>query len=391
MAIGENTLRDGIQPVDHPLPPGQKVTQFNHEAPTHSAGSFLVSMDTQHNGIEPRFPTLEEIAEFDPTDFHRNDAYLRYMRMHKVLVGEAGGRQLEQIFYELKDEVLPCDLSAAGWALAEAALVMQGQPTEDRLSKLDQAVDTWRRAYLMQEYIERVAPEDKIEHDKKSRIALDIAIAPLFAGVIGGSVDKEVCESVFLHCLNLAELNVVAIDLALKEKKYCVASELTGFAYECNALLGFNRQMSSTWFAVPAMARCDSGFYYRNQTHDLMVIHQNYGTIRHATPVEIKGKPSRRDKGRYDALLVRGKMHLSVEGKYTPDHTLAAIGATYRGDANNMEQEIAANATDRFKAMIRDYYAGAILGETSMKKAVTIFHDKTLVNAKHPGLTVAAA
>lgn len=42
MAIGTEVMRDGGSPVDQLLPPGPKVTQFDHEAPALTAGSFFV-------------------------------------------------------------------------------------------------------------------------------------------------------------------------------------------------------------------------------------------------------------------------------------------------------------------------------------------------------------
>jgi hypothetical protein len=83
-------------------------------------------------------------------------------------------------------------------------------------------------------------------------------------------------------------------------------------------------------------------------------------------------------------------MHLSTEGKSKPEYTLGAIGAVYDGTATDEEQLIADSATSRFTAMIRDYYAGEVLGKTASKRSVTMFHDNAQVIARHPGLSKTA-
>ena len=369
-AIGELGHQSAELPL---LPPGQQTVE-QLEAPANH-GSFLVASAD----ASPRHLELWE-----------NEAYARYMRMHKVLVGVQGGRLLEGIYKELRQETLPDYLSAAGWAAAEASLVRVDLPTSHRLGLLDQALDSWDQAQSNIVYAGRHGLNWS-DHGDGHRIALDIAVAPLLRGIIQGNVTKEACEDAFVGCLGVAQSNANALKSGLLHNELEVVSGHSGLGYESNGLLAFNRNMSQTWFVIPTMARCDSGHLYRGQTHDLLVIHQKYGAIHSATPVEVKAKASLRDRNRYDALLVRGKMHLSVEGKTRPEYTLDAIAAVYDGTASEEDKLIADNATNRFAAMVRDYYAGKLLVEMSGKHSVTTFRDDAQVVAKHPGLSKVAS
>ena len=332
-----------------------------------------------------------EIVQYDPTDLSSNDMYAQYMRIHKVLVGNRGARQLEQICARLQDERMPHYLVAAGWAAAESALVRNDVGQVYRLGLLDTAEEIWRRALGTQEYIEAIAPEESIDYSQKFRTALDLAVLPLMRGIVEGYIAPETSEKVFLDCLNIAELNAVHTDLAQKNRNANALAAHIGLGYECNALLAFNRVRSQTLFVIPAMARSDSGLYHRRQTHDLLVVNQRHGTLRSVTPVEVKSVASARDRARYDALLVRGKMHLSVEGKYFPLDTLRAIAADYAGVATEEERYIANTATVRFMNMARDYYSGTALGKLASRHSVTVFRDGERVRARHPGLARAAA
>jgi hypothetical protein len=380
------TPRDGNGPDVQLLPPGEIAAPTETiEAPGSTLGSFCLE-----NYPEWIPPTLDEITVFDHTDLSQNDTYGQYMRMHKVLVGNRGGRQLERMYEQLRSESMPHYLVAAGWAAAESALVRSDIGVDARLALLTKATASWERALLSQEWIELDAPEDKIEDGYGLRIALDLATAPMLAGIISGDVTQTACQKYYRDCLQIAQLNSVALELAAKAGNSKAIAAHVGIGYECNAILAFNRRLSPTWFAMPSTARSDSGYYHRRQTHDLLVMHQNHGRILSATPVEIKAKPSARDKVRYDALLVRGKMHLSVEGKYPPRHTLDALTHVYDGSATAEDYRIADAATDRFAAMVRDYYAGSVLGRIASRHTMTVFHDNSLVSARHPGLALAS-
>jgi hypothetical protein len=309
--------------------------------------------------------------------------------MPKGVADPAGARQLARVYRQLKDETQPGYLQAGGWAAAEVALGCAYLSPASRLNALHSAQQVWERALAVQTHWEQNGLSQNV--GRMHRLALDLAILPLLKGVVAGNVTESACRQAFTDCLGVAESNMQYLQAARARGDHSAAAAHAGIAYECNALLAHNRKLSSTWFVIPAMARCDSGYYHWRETHDLLVVHQKYGQLISITPVEIKAKASLRDRRRYKALLVRGKMHLSVPGKSQPEHTLHAISAMYTGSASQEDIRIANAATDRFSGMIRDYYAGTVLGDVATAGSVTVFHDNKQVRDRHPGLGVVLA
>lgn len=320
--------------------------------------------------------------------FAPNPAYDSYLRMHKVFVREEGSNKLEGVYQSLSGEKMPRYLVAAGWAATEAALVQTHKSAEKRLELLQGGVDCWIRALQNQININSSGPETLIEHSVPFRIALDLAVAPLFEGMILGDITKNTRKKVFEDCLAIGIANQERIKELSRTKNHEAVADHSGFAYEVNGLLAFNRQLSASWFVVPTMARSDNGYYHPEQTHDLLVIHQKRGVIKSILPVEIKAQASAKDRRRYKALLVRGMMHLSEEGKCRPRHTLEAIAATYIEQATEDERNLADLVTARFVDMVRGYYAGESLGTIATSRSVTTFRDSSVVASRHPGISV---
>jgi hypothetical protein len=323
--------------------------------------------------------------------FAPNQAYERYLKMHKVFVGKSGAEYLETIHQDLKSEFMPRYLCAAGWAGVEAAIVHKQWPTQRRLNLLASGEDCWERAIAKQQYFNTLDSDmypHLIESSAPYRMAIDVAVLPLLRGLILGYVDKQTCQEVFADCLAIAQANNIQMRLATQAGDIEAQNDHLGFAHECNAMLALNRMYSSGWFAIPAMARSDTGYYHPEQTHDLLVIRRKEGEIQNVLPVEIKAFASLKDRNRYLALLVRGKMHLCIDGQgnHLPDTTLHAITAVHEGTATKKETQIAATISQRFMNMLNDYYAGESLGNATAGGEFTEFHDKTLVAERHPGL-----
>ena len=356
-------------------------------AVAHEDASVPQKLRAQHTGYELLSNRIEAI---DPTQIilTPNPAYEQYLKMHKVFVGKRGAENLETIHSDLASETMPRYLCAAGWAAAEAAIVQKDRPTLDRLQLLDAATECWERAIEVQRKFNELDTNQShlIEHSAPYRMAVDIAVTPLLRGLILGQITDDTCRAVFEDCINIAQANQVQLDLAARSGDTDAENDHLGFAHECNAMLSLNRMNSKSWFAIPAMARSDSGYYYPEQTHDLLVIRRRAGEIQSLVPVEVKAKASLRDRKRYLALLVRGKMHLCVEEMHRPRATLQAIAASYDGTATKHEQTVADTVSHRFMQMLNDYYEGEVLGNKVAGGELTVFHDKTLVAERHPGL-----
>ena len=317
-----------------------------------------------------------------------NAAYEDYLRMHKILVGSATADELVRIHEALATETMPRYLTASGWAAAEAALVSGQMPTRERIALIDSAVDCWERGLQTQLAQNQTDKPYLHEFAAPYRSALDIAVAPLLRGLVSGDVTSKTCERVFADCLAIAEANEIQLQLALRAGDTEAVGEHVGLGYECNALLALNRLQSPTWFALPALARADTGYHHVRQTHDLLVIKQKWGEIQSVIPVEIKASASVRDRERYQALLVRGKMHLSLNGHHKPGQTLKALAAVHRGDASRQEVVVVSEVSERFLRMLKDYYAGGCLGQVAVPRVTPLFRDNRQVTENHPGLSV---
>ncbi len=265
--------------------------------------------------------------------FAPNAQYAAYMNIHKVFVGRKGAQELVAIADSLKDEWLPDYLNAGGWAAAEAALVSGDRQAEDRMRLMEQAEDCWQRALSNQASLaESGQYECLCEDSDEFRLALNLAFTPLMKSIIAGDITEATRERTFADVLAIAQTSAVQLKLALQEKNFDAIADHLGFGYECNAHLALLYLNNPNYVPIPSTYRAGSGYEYRSQTHDITIINQNWGRINRFYPVEIKAAASVRDRKRYEALLVRGKMHLSVEGKYLPLYTTEAFATCFEGD-----------------------------------------------------------
>lgn len=319
-------------------------------------------------------------------DLRPREAYDAYHRIHKVFVGEGGASQLVSIHEALRHETLPDYLDAAAWSAAEAALALRAQPVSARMALVDQAVDCWQRAMASQEVINHDQDHDYLREDVATyRFALDLAYTPLMKALVAGDVTESVRERVFVDTISIAQAATVQRCLAFKDGDIDSGCGFIGFEHECNAHLGLLYLDDPRHLPLPSSARAGSGNDYPDQTHDLVVINQHWGNILKVVPAEIKSRASLRDLQRYRALIVRGKMHLSVTGKTSPEHTQQAFAAAYAGTASSNQLEIVDHVTSTIRELLQLYQKGQREMSSSTR---TRFHDKAEVAANYPELSV---
>ena len=316
--------------------------------------------------------------------FLPNAAYDAYHRIHKVLVGEDGGAYLHSIARALEDEEMPQYLDVAGWAFAESSLVRRSIPVAERLMLLDKTESCWQRT--LDAYDKLNARSISLEESiAPYRVATNLAFLPLMKSIIEGDVSEEVRERVFGDVLAIAHASATQRKLASKAGDSDMGGQHMGFIYECTALLSLLYLNDPRYIPIPSPARSDTGYDYPEQTHDIIVINQHWGEILKVIPVEIKSKASLRDVERYKALIVRGKMHLSIMGKHSPEHTLNAFSECYEGVESAESKKIVEHTTVTICDLLRRYQQGDRLAETD---TVTRFHDRSHVANKYPELSL---
>jgi hypothetical protein len=188
-------------------------------------------------------------------------------------------------------------------------------------------------------------------------------------------------EQVFADVLALAQLAGIQRKLAYLSGSLDAVGNLLGFEHECNAHLTLLHIDDPRYVPLPSSARGGSGTTYPEQTHDIVVINQHWGKIRKVIPLEIKSKASLGDIKRYDALVVRGKMHLSVTGRYSPEFTRDSFAAYYSDIATRQDNHTVYRVTSTMKELLRLYQQGTILNKHD---SPTSYHDFSVLQRSRP-------
>lgn len=336
-------------------------------------------------------------------DAHRvyldNPHYDRYLRMHKVLVGNGGAQQLEQLAGTLATETLPRYLDASGWAYAEAALAESNTTTAHKLELLDNAQHAWDQGIARFHSFDAGEYAQWLTHGEEStpyRMALSLAYLPLMREIVSKNVTTETMRQVFGDTLAIAQSAAVMLNLAEREKDTEAIGNMIGFLHETNALMALLYSEDPCYIPLPASSRADSGYYNQQQSHDIVVINQSWGEVKRTIPIEIKAAASLRDRKRYNALIIRGKMHLIVprltvneqggKDRYHPATALEAFTKVREGDGDAKALTATAHIVDTVRRLIILYQKGPKVGMQAMK-TVTEFHDATKVEAVYPELS----
>jgi hypothetical protein len=327
------------------------------------------------------------LVDFSHKVYLDNPAYDHYLRMHKVLVGSSGADQLIRVGQELEDEPLPRFLDAAGWAYAEAGLANDQAPTTERVQLVMKAEKLWEeslalyRDFEVSEYAEWFT-----EDSKPFRTALNLAYAPIMKSIIVGNVTDSVRERTFSDTLAIAQLATVHKKLAETAGNRTAVGDYSGFLYECNALLTLLYLDDPRYVPMPSFARSDTGYYYRDQTHDISIVQQHWGKIRKVIPVEIKEAAKAGDRRRYKALIIGGKLHLMGAGSETASTTLDAFASVFAHKADANEQHTIDQISVTVRELLRLYQQG-MQPEMVAMNSLTRFYDTNEVVAVYPELS----
>lgn len=316
-----------------------------------------------------------------------NPAYDHYLRMHKVVVGEAGARELRAIAETLETEELPTFLDAAGWAYAEAGLALHTESTVERVELIQNAERAWSRGLVNTMAISEAYQSDAYRYDDDAghRMALNLAYAPLMKSIIVGNVHTSTIRQVFLDTSEIAHDSRLLLEQAYQEEKGDAAAFHRGFLFETSALMALLYMEDPRYVPLPATARADSGYYHRDQTHDISIINQHWGDIKKVIPVEIKSKASSRDKKRYKSLIIPGKLRLSVGSVHSSD-TVDAFYDVIHGAASTEQRVAIEQLSAQLRDMLRLYQQGAGV-ESLAVHSLTRFHTSQTVARQYPELS----
>lgn len=312
-----------------------------------------------------------------------NPAFEEYVQMPKSMVDDDGAARLIEIGDQLSIESMPRFLDAAGWAYAEAGLALSEDKAEHRVQLIKEAERSWHKALVNELDIHRRHGEMPAQgNDEPHRLALNLAFAPLMKSVVVGNVAESVLKTTLLDTVAIASDSSKLLTKAIARGDTIAKGEHLGFLFEANALMALLYMSESRYVPLPSTAKADTGYYHPAQTHDISIINQHWGDIRKVIPLEIKAYSSRRDRERYKALIIRGKMHLSFND-HDPRTTVQVFDKVINGMASEKEIESVDAMTSKLRSMLKLYQQG-ITPEGLALNSLTRFHDTDKLVEKFP-------
>jgi hypothetical protein len=329
---------------------------------------------------------LPYIGEGTHRHYLDNPTFDKYLQIPKLIVDAEGAQELIEIGDELATETMPRFLEAAGWAYAEAALALNQDATIHRVQLVNAAEQSWRRALVNNLDLGRRYKEAwTTGEDSGHRTAMNLAFAPLIKSIVVGNVTKTIIDSVLQDTAAIASDAAQIMDEAYEKGDKATSRYHWGFLFEANALMTLLSMDDPRYVPLPSTARADTGYYHRSQTHDISIINQHWGEIRKVIPVEIKSRSTRWDRNRYKALLIRGKMHLSISD-HDPRSTVRGFQNKVNGIASEMELDSIEEISAKMRDMLRLYQQGTT-PEGLAINSLTRFYDTNKVAEVYPELS----
>jgi hypothetical protein len=316
-----------------------------------------------------------------------NEQYHRYLKIHKVALSEGGHQALLEIAQSLEQEYMPLYLDASAWSYAELAMFDANRPQEDRLAFLEQAKELWSTGLERQVQLE-TTPYSVVfdEYDESYRMATSLAFLPLMRVLVNGDVDSTTRNEVLKDVSSIALTVSDDIEKMMEAGYNSNAKQSSGLLHELNALMVLLTIDDPRYVPLPSTARADSGYYYPEQTHDISILNQHWGKIKKVLPVEIKSRPSRKDRLRYNALLIRGRMHLTPDG-VDPLKTTHALYSHAQGDPDLGDTLIVERLKNDLRRMLSLYQQGGSSNGIALN-SLTKFYSTRNVAKEYPGLAV---
>lgn len=335
-------------------------------------------------GSSERTEAAQQLAENSahfsgPYGVLNHPIYDEYARMHKMILDASSAEELERVGDSLSREEQYRFLDTAGSAYVESMLARsQSLPVEEKYRLIDQAEFMFEKSMHNQELL--------WEHELRERDSSDIyrsavwlACMPMLRSFAAGNVTESVIESTLTRLIAIAETSIVQLDIASRDGRSDAVAEHIGLQHEINAMVALMHQKDPRFIAIPSSERAGTGYYHQDQTHDLVLISQHYGQIRNAIPIEIKAAASRRDRDRYRALIIRGKMHLAVDGKYQPRYVTEMFSRNLRDEATKKDEEHLSTIRHNIHELTARYKRGGKCKDLHWQDSPTSYYNADVV------------
>lgn len=245
-----------------------------------------------------------------------------YHLIHKRLVGPRTVGRLALHYIELTQSQSIERMYEAGWTAAEAAIISEGEPQQQRLDFLHDAEAAWEYAHELCH--ERSSEKEHPCHDRMLRIETAAATLPVFKSIIEKKSNAEARKAYHETVLGIATRSANLLEHAVKSRTGH-ESNYKGLGVEQLAILALSREQTGKLFATPSLARSDSGEHYPRETHDLQVFSFRRGKRQTITPIEVKSSKS---PARYSAPVINARQHMDVQNS----RDISALIDLYRRD-----------------------------------------------------------
>ncbi len=336
----------------------------------------------QTDGLE-----IDSIMPYVLDQSHRkyldNPAFHEYLNIEKVAIMPESSDALLDIADELSIEYMPRFTHAAAWAYAEVGLMDETRSAVERCELISEAERLWvqsaERETAIYESSYRHAfnePNDIYRH------ILPLAYTSLMKSIVVGNVSDAVRKQALDDTVALAGQVADETDRYRSVGNYDAAGGFIGLAHEMNALATMLYMGDPRYIPLPSTARADTGYYHREQTHDIMIINQHWGDIKKIIPVEIKARPGGRDKRRYKALLVKGRARLSVSDG-DPFKTVEVFERLHYGGAEPEDATSIDRMATELRTMLSLYNRGSLIGGMAVGSAMR-FHSSPELYKAYP-------
>lgn len=310
-----------------------------------------------------------------------------YLKMHKVMLGVSGMRELVSIADQLSSEKFPRFIDAAASAYAEVGMLDTSLTAVERIKLINSAEREWQKAGMRWAYLDQNDSLRSLSDAAEPyRYATNLAFTPLMKSLVVGNVTESVMQNVLTDNIEIGRRASRALTDALEDHDIDAIGDFIGLLHETNALIAMLYLQDPRYIPMPSSARADTGYYHREQTHDISIINQHWGEIRKLIPVEVKSKASLRDRRRYNALIIRGKMHLTPNNIVDPRVTNDAYARVMEGSGSLEDHVVVEQLSTTVRELLRLYQKGIQPASIAIR-SLTKFHDNKEVVRYFPELS----
>lgn len=293
-------------------------------------------------------------------DYLNHPVYQKYMHMHKMCLGEKGAGELEAVASELEQEDDPTFLSAAASAYLEAGIIHSADEPVERCTLADAAQLLWEKALVYEEWLEEReliagSPDDIDDVSAPYRLATNLACMPAVRSMFEGNVTTEAIEQSLEELITIGGLVAEQTHFAKRQARYTEMNQYYGFSHEINTLVALMYRKDPRFIAIPSFHRAGAGYFYPEQTHDIELISQHYGTVRTILPIEVKSRVRQRNRRRYRSLLVSGRVDLQLSEWRDPNITRGAYARCLEGEPSAMDSYIVDSTQIAISGLLAHY------------------------------------